>query len=525
MSKFNPKASAENVRNHPEATVNFEQGLAFKMNAKTRLYSQVVTSLIGEDKFYQAGEDHDQEIFKDIAEVATIDPEFILRLAAYARNEMYLRSGPVMLLAEAAAIPACKPYVRRWTPLILRRADEPGELFAYWVGKYGSKKQFPNSLKKGIADALFQFDEYQLEKYNRDGTVKLRDVLKVCHPAPSTAQQNALYRYLVTGEIDRTLLPKLAAKQDFLLLTEFGDEARRLITEASVTWEVALAKFGNKKEVWEALNLPFMAMLRNLRNLIQADADMTSAIERLQNPEAVRRSKQFPFRFLSAYRELEAIPGSDQVLGALSKAITLSVENLPRLLGVTLVACDNSGSMQDRLSQKGTITYADIANLFGALSYRFCENAIVGAFGTDWARVQFNPADSVFTNMERIRAADTKGMSTNGYRVIDYLVDSKIKVDRIILLSDMQCYDAYGVRGSHDNSVAAALLRYRSAVNPKVKLHSIDLAGYGTSLVPQNASGVSMIAGWSDRIFKFMPAYEADRETAVREVENYSPVG
>jgi len=527
VSKFNSAARAASVRKHPSATRNFEDGLAFEMDAKTRLYSRAVTSLFGEDKFYQSGEDHDQEILNDIAGVAAKDPEFILRLAAYARNEMYLRSVPVVLLAEAAAIPECKPYVRKWASNILRRADEPGEVVAYWLSRFGSKAKFPSSLKKGISDALNRFDEYQLEKYNNtSGTVKTKDVLRIAHPEPKDAKQNVLYRYLRYGELNQELLPKIALKKNFLRKKELDAEALDMMQRGSITWEVAISKFGNRKEVWEALDLPFMAMLRNLRNMLNAGANMKPVIEKLTDKEAVRKSKQFPFRFYSAYRELQEVDGSDRILAALSKAITYSIDNLPTLPGMTLIACDNSGSMESRLSRRGSVAYRDIANLFGALSYGFCENAVVGAFGTDWARVQLNPADSVFTNMERIWRADTKGMATNGYRVIKYLLDKGINVDRIIFLSDMQCYDSRGWgwvagREYYETTVAEMFQKYRSSINPNVFLHSVDLAGYGTVQVPQDTPNVSLIAGWSDRIFQFIPAFEADKVTAIKHIENY----
>lgn len=36
-------------------------------------------------------------------------------------------------------------------------------------------------IKHGLANAFGKFDEYQFAKYNRDGAVKLRDVLFLTH--------------------------------------------------------------------------------------------------------------------------------------------------------------------------------------------------------------------------------------------------------------------------------------------------------------------------------------------------------
>lgn len=77
------------------------------------------------------------------------------------------------------------------------------------------------------------------------------------------------------------------------------------------TWETLLSAKGNKAETWEELidhkKLPFMAMLRNLRNLILTGVDYKYhrwAMNKLNNEETIARSKQFPFRFFSAYEAI-----------------------------------------------------------------------------------------------------------------------------------------------------------------------------------------------------------------------------
>ena len=68
-----------------------------------------------------------------------------------------------------------------------------------------------------------------------------------------------------------------------------------------------------KREVWRKLvqshRLGYMATLRNLRNMLKLGMDeetMQMVCNYISNPEAVRKSKQLPFRFLSAFLELTA---------------------------------------------------------------------------------------------------------------------------------------------------------------------------------------------------------------------------
>uniref|UniRef100_A0A452TVM3 Telomerase associated protein 1 n=1 Tax=Ursus maritimus TaxID=29073 RepID=A0A452TVM3_URSMA len=82
------------------------------------------------------------------------------------------------------------------------------------------------------------------------------------------------------------------------------------------TWERELSLRGNKASVWEELidngKLPFMAMLRNLCNLLRVGISARHhelVLQRLQHENSVIHSRQFPFRFLNAHdsiNDLEA---------------------------------------------------------------------------------------------------------------------------------------------------------------------------------------------------------------------------
>ena len=87
------------------------------------------------------------------------------------------------------------------------------------------------------------------------------------------------------------------------------------------TWETALTASGNRSETWETLidatpPLPFMAMLRNLRNIILcgvSEDHHKKVLARLRSPHQVMRSKQFPHRFVTAYGALKLKSGTDYI--------------------------------------------------------------------------------------------------------------------------------------------------------------------------------------------------------------------
>ena len=555
MPKFNKpgaarKGAVDRIVNHPQATTNLEGGLAFEMAAKTRLYMRVCTSMVSEAKFYKTGEEHDNELLDDLRAVAAQDPQWIFKLAAYARNEMYLRSVSTMILAEAAGIPQCRPFVVVWAPGILKRADELQEVLAYRLNKYG--KPIPMCLRRGIAAAVHNFDEYQLAKYDmarKGDAVTMQDVLRLCHPKPRNAAESALFRYLVRREdTDYALLPKIDAQLKFNQLNADTDwdRAKELIEAGHVSWEVAVSKFGNKKIVWDALDLPFMAGLRNLRNLIQSGADLTPVLDQLKNREAVKRSKQLPFRFYSAAAALEGGPskrfhsrcrgGSREekpmdpfmvraVKRELEKALEFSVDNIPKLPGRTCVLVDISGSMTSKVAGKSAVACMDIAALFGAACGRAMD-ALVCAFTTSFVFVDVTDLP-ILKGMEAIKASAAPE-STYAHLPILQLTQDRTKVDRIILLSDMQCYSdrdpaEYGYSSAEAREFGTAFAAYKACINPGVKLISVDLTGYGTAVVLENEPNVALLAGWSDRVFDFIELFERGATDAGALIANYVP--
>lgn len=509
MGKFNKKPTLEReILRRLDLVENKEGGIAFEPTAKTDLTLRLLTYLVGEPKFYDNSTE-DQEIRDLIASVAQEDPEYLMKLAMYARNEMYLRSSPVFLLVESVAHDSVKPYVRNATPNIIKRADELTETIAYFIqhnGEIGSrgKASLPNSLKSGLADSFHNFDAYQFAKYDKNGEVKLRDVIRLVHPKPRNEKQSELFK-----------------------------QVRERTVPTPETWEVVVSAQGSTKEAWESIThkMGYMAKLRNLRNFLKVGANLDPVIEYLTKPENVRRSRQFPFRFFAAHKAVESLSEGDlfdrqRLLVAIEKALELSVENIPKWKGRTFVTADNSGSMEQPISNRSNMQCIHLANVMGALAHRISETALASVFATEFSLVNINPNDTVISNTQKmLRVGRKVGGSTYAYLVLDYLINHEVDVDRILIFSDMQCYgpeNRWSYWGNVTQSLQAQLKRYKRLINPNVYLYSFDLVGYGTLQFPENESNICLLAGWSDRVFDFIKSYEEFDKGLIDRIENYS---
>ncbi len=507
MGKFNsPATAASTAANHPKATTNPEGGLSFELSPPMELYTRVATSLVGEGAFYESAQKRDARLIELIRQVAEAEPAFLLQLAIYAREELYLRSVTTVLLAEFANSAAVGkvPGARKLVARAIKRPDDMTELIAYQLALHNrgqGNPKLPEVLKRGIALAFPKFDAYQLAKYNRDGAVKLRDVMFLTHPKPRPLDPTLL------GEGRGQPVPQAETWQHLIDGTLTPPD----------TWEVARSTGQMSwaevvRTIWlkdgKAQNL--FAVLRNLRNVVSSDECDQAVIEALNriltDTEAVRRSKILPFRFLTAYAELRhqhfaSLVDLVPLYEGLEAAAEASISSMPTLPGRTIVAIDTSGSMTGgTISEKSKVRPVHIAALMGLMARRICEQAMVCTFDTN-LRWQDFPDRTILRNAYDLRAL---GGATYGHLVIDDLIKRGIRVDRVIFMTDMVLYD----RAMRNSDLATSWLKYRSAVAPDARLYNVDLMGYGQTTVMEGEHGAKTIAGWSDRTIEMIARTE-----------------
>jgi 60 kDa SS-A/Ro ribonucleoprotein len=480
-------------------TTNFEGAVAYKMSPEMELYSLVCTTNL-QNKFYESSDDTLARLRKLIKKC---QPMFVAQLAIYARTKMYLRSVPLVLVVEMCKAGFGSDLIECTTRQVIQRADELTEILAYYSqanNRTGTKKlnKLHNGLKRGIASAFGKFDEYQFAKYNRDGEIKLRDVMFLTHPKPEEKRE-FLYKKIADNKL-----------------------------ETPDTWEVKLSKNDgrSKKSKWEELiktdALGYMALMRNLRNMLEAGVSMGPALEKLTNREAILRSRQFPFRFLSAYEAIKDVSDFNvrDVMGALETAILTSVENIKGFNKETkvFVVSDVSGSMQGKVSQYSSVQTLDIGLILGMLLQYKCDKVMTGIFA-DRFKLCNLPKTNVLANIENLHNYISEvGGSTNGWTVLDYLIKNKIMADKVMIFTDCQMWDSDNAWGYTDSKEFRKYWTTYQRMNPTAKLYLFNLAGYETTPIDLSVPNVYQISGWNEKVFEMLDALE-NGSTNIREIE------
>ena len=478
MSRFN--TTSEGTK-----TVNLAGGDAYKQSPELELVSILLTSFAN-DSFYRSAND----TFDRLKELVRIcDKKFVAQAVVYARVQFGMRSITHCVASELAKYISGEKWAKDFYSAVIYRPDDMLEILSYHTSRNG---KVPNSMKKGLAKAFDKFDSYSLAKYRGEGKgFKLIDVVNLVHPTPTDKNADAI-KALVKGEL-----------------------------KSFDTWETELSKAGQtatseeekaefKKEVWTKLirekKLGYFALLRNLRNIIeQAPEVINEAIETLTNESIIKKSLVLPFRFLTAFEEIQKLSDGKivrTVLMALNKAVDIAVNNVPKFDGETLVVLDVSGSMNE--PHMGTKSPHIIGALFSAVLAK-SNNSDFMVFSDHAQYHNINPMDSTITIATSLRFASG---GTNFHSIFQ---TANKKYDRIIILSDMQ-----GWIGGYTPARQFAEYKKSTGANPYV--YSFDLMNYGSMQFPE--TNVFALAGFSEKVFDTMKLMEQDKKALVNEIKN-----
>lgn len=355
-----------------------------------QLRRSVLSCLLWESEFYEDG----KTIGDRIAELAAkVTPEQLAALAIEARTVQNLRHVPLLLAVELAKRGGS--LVSATIPQVILRADEVAEfLTLYWRN---GKTPIAKQVKKGLAAALTKFDAYQLAKYDREKAIRLRDVLFMVHAKPKDEAQAAIWKQLVDGTLP-----------------------------SPDTWEVALSGGADKRETFELLirenNMGYLALLRNLRGMLEAGVD--SGLIRAAILARKGAHRVLPFRYVAAAR------AAPQLEPAIDQALSEAISGMPVLSGKTAILVDVSGSMSDKLSARSDLTRMDAAAALASLIH-----GDVRVF-TFSARVVEVPPRRGMAGVDAILKSQPHSNTALAEAV--NAVNKQVAHDRIIVITDEQ---------------------------------------------------------------------------------------
>lgn len=467
-------------------TLTHEGAPAYALDAKSELFTLAVTNFV-EPTYYERDEARQARFVQAIHRCVSEDAGWVARLAAFARDKMQMRSASVVIACEY--VKAGGPNGRAVINAVCVRADEPAEVIGYWMSRYG--RQIPKAVKRGVSDAARRlYTERSVLRYDgQRSSVRMGDVLELAHVKPTDEAQSALFKYLIDSRHKREDAKGpggIAEVEAWVAAGAAVDALPRLMS-----WERLSTYTKMDAPAWEAVipQMGAMALVRNLRNFDEAgisDAAVDLVVSRLQDEDEIRKSRQFPYRFYTAYREVKTLRWGP----ALERAIKHATKNIPAIPGSTLILTDVSGSMSGSYGSRATVAPWEVAGVFAGAAAQACEKARVVAFATQAAEME--PVGDILRFMPLLaQAMNRLGGGTNIYQALAAAYQGE---DRVIIFTDMQAHDAW-----------------RSEFERIPNVYAFDLAGYGRTGLDLSKPGRYQLGGFSDACFPMFELLERGR--------------
>lgn len=550
MSKFNKKS--EGVK---PTEINEMGAAAFKLNDKEELVSTVMTTFL-HDSYYEK----EREIVNRIIDkLDKVDPLFAAKLAIYARNDGNMRSVTHLIAAYIVRSAAGTEWAKRFYNKIVVRPDDMSEILSCYGNlnemelTNKSLRKIPNAIKKGFKEALERLDAYQIDKYKMNSRqVKLIDLVNLLHPTPTQKNEEA-YKRLMNGESLAGLYESKVLEKE---MSKAGQTAKTTEEKREAKQEAISAVLDNVK------GMPIFNLLRNLRNIIlYAPNRVDDAIEQLTTKQKVLNSRLLPFRFATAYEEIEKMSYNGKttstaiafesdidsmtvtrsefdtiktkVLDAIEKALEYSCENIPDLEGNTAILIDDSGSMRgdaggsSRVSAFSNTNSSMIGHLFGSMFAWKQKDVYVGLFGDRLIPVRVDRSKRMldFNKWSYQEGAKCGGATEAGiYEFLRQCIREKKKVDNVIVFSDCQIGDGaqtswYGHSGSEHSAGFQELFKEFKKINPMCNFVVCNIRQVKGNSVFHKSQRILNIAGWSDKIFDLITSNCKGFDAMIKEIE------
>lgn len=430
-----------------------------KQSPEQLLRRATLAALLFEDTAYESGAELTENI-EDL--VSKCSPEFVRDIAIECREKQKLKRMPIFLAREMCRHESHIKYVAEVIEKTFTRPDMCSDFVALYWSDNDNKKHLPHAVRRGLSKAFLSYSEYSLEKWNKDGKkVKLRDVLRLCHPKTNDKDKSALLKRLLDDEL-----------------------------APIVTWDRVLSEKGNNKESWTELlegnHVPAEAFLKNLKNMVKAGVSRKMIADGLKK---VSSKYLLPMNFFAA---ATACPSLTREI---EDCMLRHFSNLPKLSGHTLLVIDMSGSMNHRISKDSEFTRKQVAYSMATLVESRCEFlTVVGTCGSDDHYSEKIALYRGFALANELHAVD-KRTGLNGIfttKCMKWCAENVKDVDRIIVFSDSQDVDS-------DSGLPKPFGKTNYIVDVSAHSAGINYQGVWTA----------EISGWSDNFIDFI--YESEK--------------
>lgn len=495
-------------------TINEAGGKAYKMSERAALAQLAATGCLS-NTFYVSAKSQLDKVLKLANKVSQqkTGNEFLAKLAIYSRQHAFMKDMPALLLT-ILAVRDPDLYERVFPQIVDNGKMLRNHVQILRSGQVDGRRSMPAAMRRQIRKWFRERNNHRLFKDTVGNDPSLADIIKMVHPKPRDAEQDALFGYILGREYNAENLPPLVKQYEAFKADKSGEVPDvpfqmldSLGLEDKHWFEIA------KNARWQMTRMNLNTFQRH--NVFRSKERTKMIANRLQDEHQIKSAKAFPYQLMGAYLNADSsVPF--EVRDALQEAMEIAVSNIPHIDGEVYVFVDVSGSMQSPVTgyqgrrQASKVMCVDAAALIGASIMRANKHCHIMPFHNSlFTNVKFNPRDSIMTNAQKIKNCGWGGTSLSlGPK---WLAKNKKKVDLIIFVSDNESwldskgqsrYSWYGEGGTATMDAFEQIKRR----NPKCKMVCIDLQPNTNTQAPDR-NDILNVGGFSDVVFNVIAQF------------------
>ena len=427
------------------------------------------------------------------------NPERTAEEIAYASDGRSINnSAPILalvLLSMGDTHAAKRAFVTLF-PQVVRT----GSHFYEWLNYTKSLRGFGKIIRECGTTWLSNPDTkalaYQLLKYQQRHGFTHRDVLRLFHVKPISADHQALYHWATNGWDTLPEAPPCDALSQIWWYERVKRKpqcTREGIVKGRLTHEMVAPIGQMDQKAWQHLfaDMPMGALLRNLGSLtdlgvLQAHKgkNLNRVAALFTDKQRLRKARIHPIDILKALktyssggqvgRSRKTWMPIGRVIDILEKALELSFETVAPTGKMFMHALDVSGSMSYYTVGSVGLTCCEIATAMALATAKAERNYAIRGFSNQFRDLGITASDSFRSALQK--ATDSNFGGTDAAVAYEWAIQHRFYADVFCFWTDSE---SYGGR-QHPSQ---ALAEYRRLVNPQAKAVYVTLAPYQLSLV------------------------------------------
>lgn len=500
-------------------------GIGFTFESAHQLAQLAMTGCFN-NTFYTDGVDQMDRVLSLAKEC---EPEYVAKLAIYARKKGMMKDMPCFLTAYLATI--SPELLAKVFPVVINN----GKMLRNFVGLMRSgvlgRKSLGTAPQRLVQNWFDSRTEDQVLRNSVGNDPSLADVIKLARPRPTfkgtvTKERVALYRYFISKDFELSDLPEALQ----LYLDFKKDQSGWEKDIPGVPFEMLVGESLTPSQ-WKLLaeqatwNQTRQALNTFNRHDVLKDAGMVKLIaNKLRDPEEVKKSGAFPYQLFSTFKNIDpAIPA--EIAKAIEDAMEIATVNIPVLPGAVYVCPDVSGSMSHSVTGRkvgkngrpippSKVRCVDVGALVAASMLRINPHTEVIPFEQDIVKgVKIDPKKSILENAQVL--ASVGGGGTACSAPMKFLNGRKAPISSVLFISDYESWkdnevSGYGWGNTRRESLPALTAEWNKAKErcPEAKMTCIDITPHEGTQAQDRADTLN-VGGFSDEVFTVMANFVA----------------